>query len=86
MRRVREAVQEPDRDAFDVLGGQAVGQCGHRRPVERHQDPAAGVDAFGHRKTQPARHQRRWQVDIDVVLLEPVLVPDLDRVAKPLGR
>ena len=38
-----------------------------------------------HRKAQPARHQRRRQVDVDVVLLEPVLVADLDRVAEALG-
>ena len=54
-----------------------------RRLVERGDDPAARVDPLRHDKAQPARHQRRRQVDIDVVLLEAVLVPDLDRVAKP---
>ncbi len=86
VRRVGKAVQKSDRDDLDALGDQAVGQRGQRCLVERHKDPAAGVDALAHRKTQPARHQGRRQVDIYIVLLEPVFVPDLDRVAKALGR
>ena len=60
--------------------------CIDRLLVERRDDPAARVDALRHDKAQAARHQGRRQVDIDVVLLEAVLVPDLDRVAEPLGR
>ena len=43
------------------------------------------VDALADRQAQPARHQRRRQVDVDVVLLEPVFVADLDHVAKAFG-
>ena len=85
MRRIGKAVQKTDRDRLDAGGGEPVGQRGHPRLVERHEHPAARVDALAHRKAQPARHQRRRQVDVDVVLLEPVLVPDLDRVAEALG-
>ena len=85
MRRVGEAVQETDRDRLDPLGHEALGERGHARFVERRQHPALRVDALAHREAQPARHQGRRQVDVDVVLLEAVLVPDLDRVAKALG-
>ena len=86
MRRIGKAVQKTDRDRLDGSGGEPVGQGGHPGLVERHEHPAACVDAFAHRETQPARHQRRRQVDVDVVLLKPVLVPDLDRVPKAFGR
>ena len=85
MRRVRKAVQKADRDRLDAVVAEAVGQRRYPSLVERHQHPAARVDALAHRKAQPPRDQRRRQVDIDVILLEPVLVPDLDRVAEPLG-
>ena len=86
VRRVGKAVQKADRDALDAERGEPVGQRIDRLLVERRHDPAARVDPLRHDKAQAARHQRRRQVDIDVVLLEAVLVPDLDRVAEPLGR
>src|SRR5947209_2078777 len=33
-------------------------------------------------QAKPARHQRRWQIDVHVVLLEAILVPDLHHIAK----
>ena len=86
MRRVGETVQEADRDAVDLLGDEAFGKPFNRGLVERRDDLALGIDALRHDKAQPARHQRRREVDIDVVLLKAVFVPDLDRVTEPLGR
>ena len=86
MRRVDVAVQKADRDALDLLGLEPLGKRRHRRLVERRHHPAARVDPLGHDAAQPARHQGRRQVDIDVVLLEAVLVADLDRVAEAFGR
>ncbi len=86
MRGVGKAVQKADRDRFDALRDERLGEGGDTGFVERHQHPALGVDALAHRKAQTARHQRRRQVDIDVVLLKAVFVTDLDRVAKTLGR
>ena len=86
VRRVGEAVQIADRDALDAGGGEPVGEALDRGLVERDHGAAARVDPLRHDKAQPARHQGRRQVDIDVVLLEAVLVADLDRVAEAFGR
>ncbi len=86
MRRIGEAVQKADRDGLDAAFCEAVGQRSNAVLVERHQHPAARVHPLAHREAQAARHERRRQVDIDVVLLEPVLVADLDRIAEALGR
>ena len=83
--RIGEAVQEADRNGLDVLAGERFDGAGHARIVERHLHRALGVDALADRQPKPARHQRRRQIDIDVVLLEAVFVPDLDDVAKALG-
>ncbi len=85
VRRVRKAVEEANCDRLNTLGGEAIGELHERPLVKRDEDPAAGIDALAHRIAQPAGDERRGQVDIDVVLLEPVLVPDLDRVAEALG-
>ena len=53
----------------------APAQRRHRRLVERHAARRPWrVDALGHGEAQVARHQRRRQLDVDVVLLEAVLV------------
>ncbi len=83
--RIGEAVQEADCDGLDLLRCQRRDRGREARRVERHQHVAMRVDALAHRKAQPARHQRRRQVDVDVVLLEPILVADLDHVAEALG-
>ncbi len=86
MHRVGEAVQEADRGRLYVLGGEPGGDAVDIALVQRHEHLAFGVDALADGKAQAARHQRRRQVDIDVVLLEAVFVPDLDGVPEALGR
>ena len=83
--RIGEAVQKPDRHGLDLLRNKCLNRAGNAVVVERHQHRALGIDAFAHRQPQPARHQRRRQVDIEIVLLEAVFVADLDHVAKAFG-
>ncbi len=49
-------------------------------------DRAVGERALGHVEAQVARHERRGQVDVEVVDLVAALARDLDRVAEPVGR
>ena len=82
---IGEAVQQPDRHGLDLLRGERIDRAGNDVVVERQQHGALRIDALAHRHAQPPRHQRRRQVDIEVVLLETVLVADLDHVAKTFG-
>ena len=82
---IGEAVQKPDRHGLDLLRGERIDRARNAVVVKRHQHGALRIDALAHRQAQPARHQRRRQIDIEVVLLEAVLVADLDHVAKTFG-
>ena len=84
MLRVGEAVQETDGDGFDLLRSKYFDRAFDARLVQRLQDLALCVDALADRQPQAAGNQRRWQIDIDVVLLEAVFVTDLDDVAETL--
>jgi hypothetical protein len=44
------------------------------------------IDPFADRKAQSTGNERRRQIDIDVILLEPVFVPDLEHVAEAFRR
>ena len=44
------------------------------------------IDPFADRKAQPTGNERRRQIDIDVILLKPVFVPDLEHVAEAFRR
>ena len=80
VRRVGEAVQKADRDRLDAAARRARSSA-RATPASSSGTstlPCASMRSR-HRQAQPARHQRRRQVDIDVVLLEAVLVADLDR-------
>ncbi len=85
MRRVGETVQEADGDRLDRLRLDLAEDAGDIRLVERRDDCPLRVHPLGDAPAPAARHQRRRQVDVDVILLEAVLVADLDGVAKPLG-
>src|SRR6516164_5130488 len=85
MIRIGEAVQETVRHRLDLLCGEGVDCASDAGLVERHQHLALRVDALAHGQSQPARNERRRQIDIDVVLLETVFVPDLNDVTEPLG-
>src|SRR5437588_8370951 len=85
MRRVGEALQNADRDAFDTVRLETLDKRLHRVLVERGDDAALSIDPLRHDIAIAAWHQRWRQIDIDVVLLEAVLVADLDGVAKSLG-
>src|SRR5262249_39573442 len=64
-----EAVQRPDRHGLDLLGGERLDRPGDARFVERDQHLAVRIDPLADRQAQPARNERRRQIDIDVVLL-----------------
>ena len=82
---VAVAVHEADGDGL-VAAVEQLGDDGPRRGlVERHQNLAAGVDAFGDHEAVLALDQRRRQHDVEVVLLEPALGARLDHVAEPGG-
>src|SRR5262249_25541838 len=81
-----ETVQETDRHRLDLMRGKRLHRARDARLLQRRQHAPLCVDPLAHRQPQPARHQRRRQVDIDVVLLEAVLVADLaPRAAAPRG-
>ena len=83
VRRVRVAVDEPDRDGFHALRLERREERAHRILLQRDEDASAVVDPLLHRKPEAARHQGFRPVDPDVVLLEAVLVRHLERVAVP---
>jgi len=82
---IGEAVQQPDRHGLDLLGSERIDRPGNAGFVEREEHLALRIDALAHRQAQPARNERRRQVDVDVVLLEAVFVADLDHVAESFG-
>ena len=82
---VHVAVQKADGDAAHGLRTQAGNQGFNVGLGQGQQHLAACVEAFVHRQAQPTRHQRRRQVDVEVVLLIAVLVAHLDDVAEALG-
>jgi hypothetical protein len=83
---IGEAMEKADRDPLDPLRRKCVERAREAALVERHQHISLGIDPLAHRKAQAARHQRWRQVDVDVVLLEAVFVPDFDDVAETFGR
>ena len=83
--RIGEAVQEGDRHGLDFLRGERLDRAHHAGFIERDENLALRIDPLAHRQPQPPRDQRRRQVDIDVVLLEPIFVPDFEHVAKSFG-
>ena len=54
--------------------------------VKWRQDLARRTDSLGYTKPQRTGNQWRWQVDVDIILFEPVFVPNLDTVAKTACR
>src|SRR5215471_17522386 len=85
MIRIGEAVQETVRHCLDLLCGEGIDCASDAGLIQRRQYLALRVDALAHGQSQPAGNERRRQIDIDVVLLETVFVPDLDDVAEPFG-
>ena len=84
--RLVKLCRKPIATASTLLRGERVDRARESCLVERHQHVALRVDPLAHRKAQAARHQRRRQIDVDVVLLEAVLVTDFDDVAEAFSR
>ena len=80
---ISEAVQEPDRYRLHLLCGERFERAGEAGQVQRHQHFPLRIDPLADWESQSARNQRRRQIDIDVVLLEPVLVADLETSRNP---
>lgn len=79
-------MDEADRDRTEALLRYLVGEEFQRRLVQRLQFLALGVHAALDREAILARNQRLRQADAEIVLLEPVLGPHLDDVAKAFRR
>ena len=82
---VHVAVQKADGDAAHGFRAQAGDQGFNVGLGQGNKHLAARVEALAHRQAQASRHQRRGQVDVEVVLLVAVLVAHLDDVAEALG-
>ncbi len=85
MRRVGEAVQKTNGDRLDAGAFDLAEDAFGIRLVERRHHAALRIHPLLDAPTPAPRHQRRRQVDIDVILLEAVLVADLDGVAEAVG-
>jgi hypothetical protein len=83
--RIGEAVQEAHCHGLDLLRGERLDRARHAGLIEREENLALRINPLAHRQAQPPGDQRRRQVDIDVVLLEPIFVPDLEHIAEPFG-
>ena len=69
-----------------AFGGQLCGGRPDGIFIERPQHAAVSGEALGNADAPVARHERLGPSHVQVVLLEPVLVGHLDRVADALGR
>src|SRR5262249_60016828 len=70
---------------LDVRGGERLDRTGDAGFIEWDQHLPLRIDPLADRQAQPARDERRRQIDVDVVLLEAVFVADLHHVAEALG-
>ncbi len=84
--RVREAVQERDRDGLDARVRELARQPRDVREIDLLLDRAVGERALGHVEAQVPGHERPRQVDVEVVDLVAALARDLDRVAVAVRR
>ena len=78
-------MQEADGDGFDVCAFYFFDQVAKTLEIERRFDLPLRGHPFRHRKAQLARHQRRRQLEVEVVVLVALLVAHLEHVAKALG-
>src|ERR1043166_8597069 len=78
-------VQKSDRDRLDRLGAPGFGCALDRGFVERHENVAVGIDAFGDLDAQTPWYQRRRALDGIVVEIGAGLSADLEDIAKPGG-
>jgi len=83
---VEIGVHEADRDRGDAPARQDARDVARCRHVERLDHGAAGVDAFGYGQPIPPRHIRFDDILVGVPEVFLVGAPDLDDIAKALGR
>jgi hypothetical protein len=72
-------------DALYAVRLELLSQRRYRALVEGETHLAMDVDAFRHRETPRARHQRPRLLDGEVVLVVAALVGDIEHVAEALG-
>jgi hypothetical protein len=80
------AVQKRYRHRLGAGFDQFHGELGDVGLIQRGGNRAVGVHALGYVKAQPTGHQRLWQLDHQVIQIEPMLVRDLQHISKPGGR
>src|ERR1700730_9291068 len=79
-------MQEYDRDRLHALVDQPLGAAHQRVTIEWNLDYAIRRHPLGHLQPQAAAHERRWQLDEDVIEVVLALTSDLQHVAETLGR
>ena len=80
------AMNEGNRDGFDMFVAQARGDGAHRVLVQRHQHGPVGRHALGHVDAQGARRERLGTAHQEIVLVEAMAEGEFERVAKARGR
>jgi hypothetical protein len=86
VRRIAVAVQEQNRDRFDLLALESVGQRKKLGLVERLGDAAVGIKALRHFVAMPPRHQREMLLEEQIIGVGPIDAADLVDVAKAARR
>ncbi len=76
-------MQEPDRNAFNLMFVNDGEGIDDRLLVERDQHIAVAVHSLGNRQSQVTRDQRSGSINIDVVLFEAVFMGHLESVPVP---
>ncbi|OGL13923.1 MAG: hypothetical protein A3F92_02765 [Candidatus Rokubacteria bacterium RIFCSPLOWO2_12_FULL_71_22] len=82
VRRVQVGVQEADRERRDAARAELAHGPARVGLVERRAHRAVRQDPLGHLADQPARHQRRGLLDLQIVDLVALLAPDDQHVAE----
>ena len=82
MRRPHVAVQERDGDAFNRILAKSVNGYEHRSLIKGMKDLPVRGHTLDDGNAPIAWNKRRLLHKVDVVLIEPTLRADLDRVAK----
>ena len=85
MGRVGEAVEEADGDALDGFALQEGDEVGDGVLVERKEDLAEVVEAFGDGEAEVAGDEGLGEGDAEIVLVVAALVAEGENVAEALG-
>ena len=86
MRCVHIGMKKTDRERFDAFTLQSSRAFRQYIFVEGEQYLTVGGDTFRDAQSPVTRHQGRGALHIEVVLLKPMFISDLDGIAETVGR